>query len=126
MHRLHGPGDADMISKPCQSGLHCFVCRTDARQREACGLPEICPRGLDAATAAYMTAEALERLDAVAADLVRVGAACRQCREVEDSTDADDCEFVGLCPADRRARIKNGSARCPAGRWTLSRERSRT
>jgi len=113
-----------MISKACQSGLHCAVCRTDERQREACGFPAACPRGLDAATAAEVTADALAAMNPAFVAARRAACDIGQptcCNELSD--DRLYCELIvtGGKPCTRAGRMRaflaNPHSRCPLNCW---------
>jgi len=119
-----------MISKPCKSGLHCAVCRTDERQREACGFPVACPLGLDAATARARSEAAAAALNPAFVAARRAacgigGLAATWCDELaEDGRYCEAAIDAGGEPCRRAGRMRaflaNPASRCPRGRWDLS------
>jgi hypothetical protein len=58
----------------------------------------------------------------------RIGAACTTCRGrladagLDDATAAaiEDCRFISQSSCVRRRAIRDGTAVCPLGRWTLA------
>jgi len=124
-------------SDHCRDGVHCATCRDrdDGRRwRESLArvftLPGDavdfdCPHGRlwghtpTAAQRAAALNAAEAAAEAHAAECDRIGQACTQCRDIEDSPAADDCAFIDMSSCDRRRAIRKRTARCHAGRWTL-------
>jgi len=120
-----------MIPKACQSGLHCTVCRTDQRQRRACGFPGVCPRGLDVEAARGVSERARKgrgtpRQATGAAEQIRhIGEICAACRErlahpsipEDEAAIIEDCAFAAMSACRRRRAIREGWARCPLKLW---------